>query len=80
MGVLFTEDGALKLARLTKAHIGELLAIVIDGRVTMVPRIDAAITGGEALIHNNFTFTEEEAESIARGLSSDQTGRSRPIL
>ena len=37
MGIMLTEDGALKLARLTKSHIGELLAIIVDGRVTVGP-------------------------------------------
>jgi preprotein translocase subunit SecD len=71
--VWLTEDGALKLARLTKSHIGELLAIMLDGRVTEVPTIREAITGGKALIYGN--FTEEEARSCAKGLPSDQTGK-----
>jgi preprotein translocase subunit SecD len=71
VGVLLTEDGALKLARLTKSHIGELLAIIVDGRVMAVPKIAAEITGGRAMIFGN--FTEEEVGSIAKGLSRDQT-------
>jgi preprotein translocase subunit SecD len=65
--VFFTEDGALKQARLTKSHVGEFLAIILDGRVTMVPRINTEVTGREAMIEGN--FTEEEVESIAAGLS-----------
>jgi len=67
VGVLLTEDGALKLARLTKSHVHELLAIMIDGRVTIAPKIRAEITGGRAIIEGN--FTEEEVVSIAVGLS-----------
>ena len=70
VGVVFTEDGALKMARLTKSHIGEFLAIILDGRVTWVPKIRAEITGGRAMIEGN--FTEEETGSIAKGLSGDQ--------
>jgi len=70
VGVLFTEDGALKFARLTKSHVHELLAIMIDGRVTMAPIIRSEITGGQAIIEGN--FTEEETESIAKELSGDQ--------
>ena len=66
VGVLLTEDGALKLARLTKSHIGELLAIILDGRVTSVPTIRREITGGRAMILGN--FTEEEVGSIAKGI------------
>ncbi len=66
VGLLFTEEGALKLARLTKSHIGELLAIMFDGRVDSVPKIMDEITGGRAMIHGN--FTEEEAGSLAKGI------------
>jgi preprotein translocase subunit SecD len=73
MGILFTEEGALKQARLTKSHVGEFLAIILDGRVTMVPKIIDEITGGRAMITGN--FTEEEVKSIADGLSGAQTGK-----
>jgi preprotein translocase subunit SecD len=64
--VFFTEDGALKQARLTKSHVGEFLAILLDGRVTMVPRINTEVTGREAMLEGK---TEEEVVSIAVGLS-----------
>jgi preprotein translocase subunit SecD len=70
VGVVFTEDGALNMSRLTRSHIGELLAIMIDGRVVMAPRIRAEISR-EAMINGN--FTEEEAGSIAKGISDNQT-------
>ena len=71
VGIILTEDGSLKLARLTKSHIGELLAIILDGRVISAPMIAAEITGGRAMIFGN--FTEEDVGSIAKGLSRDQT-------
>lgn len=66
VGVILTEDGALKLARLTKSHIGELVAILIDGQVTTVPKIMDEITGGRALIHGE--YTEESAGLLAKGI------------
>ena len=66
VGVLLTEDGALKFARLTKSHVGEFLAVILDGRVDSVPKIIDEITGGQAMIHGN--FTEEETGSIAKGI------------
>ena len=66
VGVLLTEDGALKLARLTKRHFGETVAVILDGRVDSVPTIRDEITGGQAMIHGN--FTEEETGSIAKGI------------
>jgi preprotein translocase subunit SecD len=70
VGVLLTEDGALKFARLTKSHIGEFLAVILDGRVTIAPKIRQEITGGEVMILGN--FTEKETGSIASGLSGIQ--------
>jgi preprotein translocase subunit SecD len=75
VGIMLTEEGALKLARLTKSHIGELLAIIVDGRVTAVPMISAEITGGRAVINGN--FTEETARSCANWLSGDQGWKPR---
>jgi preprotein translocase subunit SecD len=66
VAVFFTEEGALKMARLTKSHFGEFLAIILDGRVTWIPKIRAEISR-EALIEGN--CTEEEVVSIAAGLS-----------
>lgn len=66
VGLLLTEEGALKLAELTRAHVGEPMALMIDGRVTAAPRIAAPITGGRAILQGN--FTEEEARAIAAGI------------
>jgi preprotein translocase subunit SecD len=71
VGVFLTEEGAVKFARLTKSHVHELLAIMIDGRVTMAPKIRQEITGGEVMIFGN--FTEKETRSIALALSGLQT-------
>lgn len=61
-----TEDGALKLARLTKAHVGEPVAVMADGRVTSLPRIAAEIRDGRIRIEGK--FTEKEAELLAEAI------------
>jgi preprotein translocase subunit SecD len=66
VGFMLTEEGSLKLARLTKSHIGENVAIMVDGRVMSAPKIMAEITGGRAVISGK--FTEESAGSIAEGI------------
>jgi hypothetical protein len=68
VGVLMTDDGALALARLTRNHVGELVAFVIDGRVVSVPRIAGEISR-RALILGN--FTEEEAKAIAAAFDGE---------
>jgi preprotein translocase subunit SecD len=74
--VMLTEEGALKFARLTKSHIGEFLAVILDGRVTIVPKIKQEITGGEVMIFGS--FTEKETKSIAIGLSGIQIQTREP--
>jgi hypothetical protein len=51
-GVLVTLTPAAKeaLATYTKTHIGETFAIVIDGRVALLPTINEPIAGGEVLL------------------------------
>ena len=66
IGLLLTEEGALNLARATKTHLGDPMALMIDGTVTAAPRIMAPILGGRASIHGH--FTEEEAKAIAAGI------------
>jgi len=66
VGLLLTEEGALKLARLTTDHVGQPMALIVDGRVTAAPRIAAPITGGRAILQGN--FTAEEARAIAGGI------------
>ena len=65
--VLLTEEGALKLARLTKSHIGESVAVMTDGRVISLPRITAEIINGRVQIEGN--FTEEDAGLVAEGIT-----------
>ena len=61
--IKFTDDGAKRLAEVTRQNIGKRLAIVIDGRLYSVPQINSEITGGAAEITGN--FTREEARVFA---------------
>lgn len=54
----FNKEGARKFARVTGAHIGEQLAIVLDGKVRSAPVIRSRIDGGRAQIEGNFTLEE----------------------
>ncbi len=62
----FTEEGTLKLARLTKANVGEYVAVLINERAVSVPKIMDEIIFGRAEIAGN--FTEEEARMVAEGI------------
>ncbi|MFH1897923.1 MAG: protein translocase subunit SecD [Candidatus Desantisbacteria bacterium] len=59
----FNKIGAKKFARTTGGHIGEKLAIVLDGRVRSAPVIRAKIDGGSAIVEGNFTL--QEAKDLA---------------
>ena len=45
-----TADGAERLATVTEAHLGDQLAIVVDGVILSAPRVQSPILGGQAQI------------------------------
>jgi preprotein translocase subunit SecD len=55
--VSFTFDGvgARKFGNITKEHVNELLAIVLDDKVISSPRINEPILGGNGIISGNFS-------------------------
>jgi preprotein translocase subunit SecD len=65
--VTFSEAGAEALGSFTAAHIGDPLAIVIDGKVISAPIIQAQVSD-QAVIAGN--FTEQEARGLAVQIGS----------
>ncbi len=61
-----TPDGSREFGDYTTAHVGDYLAIVLDGVVISAPRIQSAITGGQGTIEGAFTL--EEATRLATQL------------
>jgi preprotein translocase subunit SecD len=57
----FDSVGARKFGNVTREHVSELLAIVLDGRVISSPRIREPILGGSGVISGSFT-TESAGE------------------
>jgi len=62
-----TTEGGRKFGDLTSANIGRLLAIVLDGHLRSVARIDNRITT-DGTIHGS--FTQQEAQDLALILRS----------
>ena len=58
--VNLTGEGTKKFAQITKDNIGKDLAIVIDGKVIMAPKIQTPILDGRCQIHGRFTRAEAE--------------------
>lgn len=61
----FNDEGAQLFGEYTGAHIGEPLAMIVDGQVMSAPLIQDRI-GRRGMINGN--FTEQEAKSLARVL------------
>jgi hypothetical protein len=68
VGIRLTDEGTEKLARLTRGHIGDQLALVIDGEVVMTPTIRSKITDGVVALTGD--FSDSRCAEIARGLST----------
>jgi protein-export membrane protein SecD/preprotein translocase SecF subunit len=64
----FDSQGTQKFGELTTNHVGELLAILLDGKIQSAPRINEPIRGGNAQISGDFTF--EEAQYLANILKA----------
>lgn len=54
----FDSQGRRKFAEITGDNVGELLAILLDGKVQSAPRINEPIPSGNAQISGDFTFDE----------------------
>jgi preprotein translocase subunit SecD len=63
VAVRFNRQGARKFSQLTGENVGELMAIVLDGKVYSAPVIRSKIDGGRASIEGG--FTTETAHDLA---------------
>ena len=68
IALTFNAKGAKDFADLTRKHVGEQLAIVLDGEVLSHPNIQEPILDGHAQITGQFTF--DEASLLALSLRS----------
>ena len=58
-----TDEGATKFAEATTANVGKQIAIIYDGETISAPKVNEAITGGQAYITGMANY--EEAENLA---------------
>ncbi len=68
VSMTMNNEGARKWAQLTKANLGQSIAIVLDGFVYSYPTVQSEITGGVSQITGD--FTAEEAQDLANVLKS----------
>lgn len=67
VAITFSKEGGDLFAQITRDHVGEQLAIFLDGKPISQPRINESITGGTAVISGN--FKADEARELAQNLS-----------
>lgn len=59
----FNREGGRKFARVTENNVGRHLAIILDNKIHMAPRIQDRIAGGQAIIEGSSDV--EEAKDIS---------------
>jgi preprotein translocase subunit SecD len=64
----FNKEGGDLFEEITTDHVGEILAIFLDGSPISTPVIQTPISGGEAIITGD--FTPDEAKQLAGRLNS----------
>lgn len=64
----FNEEGSKLFEDITRANVGKTVAIYLDGSPISTPRVNEAITGGQAVISGN--FTPQEAKLLVGRLNS----------
>lgn len=67
VGLAFNEKGKDLFASITKGHVGDVLAIFLDGQPLSLPVIREEIKDGKAQVSGN--FTPEEARTLVRNLN-----------
>lgn len=65
--IVFTPDGKIKLAQVTKNNIGKHLAIVIANQIVSIPLINCEIPGGVITLGD---FSEKEIDKMVESLKN----------
>jgi len=65
--VIFTKEGAKKMAALSEEHMNKPLAILVDGKVISAPRVTAKFSE-RALITGR--FTRDEVDKLIKSISA----------
>lgn len=64
----FNKEGADLFEKITTENVGKTLAIYLDGILVSAPRVNTAISGGQAIIEGDFTV--DEAKTTVGRLNS----------
>ena len=61
-----TEEGAVKFEQATAENVGKVISIIYDDEIISAPKVNEAISGGQAIISGMLDF--EEAENLAASI------------
>lgn len=75
ISIKLTDDGREMFAKLTTKHIGDCLAVLVNGKVVMAPVIRSPIPDGNATITGG--FTEAEAKELVQALNAGGSSAGR---
>lgn len=68
VSLTFNSEGKDLFRDLTKEHLGEPIAIYLDGEAISIPTVQSVIAGGQAVISGSFTINE--AKLLAQRLNA----------
>ena len=68
VAIEFTPKGRQKFADFTRKNVGEILAIVLDGKILSAPTIEEPILTGSAVVRGK--FTSQEAQTLAEFINA----------
>ncbi|PJC28986.1 protein translocase subunit SecD [Candidatus Shapirobacteria bacterium CG_4_9_14_0_2_um_filter_40_11] len=64
VGLEFNSEGAKKFGEITAQNVGKMVAIYLDGLPVSIPKVEEAITGGNAVIRGSFDLKSAKQLSI----------------
>ena len=73
LDIIFKPVASQKLADFTQAHIGEELAVLVDGQLLIAPYLVHPVTKGHYLLSTWKITTNEQAEQFAKDLGFTPT-------
>lgn len=68
VSLTFNDSGRELFAQITREHLGETVAIYLDGEIISAPVVQSEITNGEAVISGDFTL--DESKELAQRLNA----------
>jgi hypothetical protein len=72
IGITLTDTGRKRFAEITRQHLHQRLAMVIDGKLWMAPVVQTEITGGKAVVTGG--FSDDEAKDLTAKIN-DAAGK-----